>query len=222
MTIGLIEPTTRMSNASRYVGRRVSQDEDLIRGAVDAWGRARWPGARVCHELVVGRGQNRADLAFIQLDHFVTVEIKSQFDNVERLIAQVAAFRLASPETWVIVDPSHKRDAELVRYLLPSVGVALVPRASFNETEPREVKVIAEPAPFRAEPEAMLSLLWVAELHAEAVACRVWSAKPGTHAAMVKRLIQLPEAEQVAAVCRQLRRRDAVWRADPPIVDRVD
>lgn len=125
----LLEPTARIhSNAERYVGRRVSDDEEQIRSAVEQWGRSRWPDARCCHELVVGRGSHRADLAFISPDNLVTVEIKSGYDSTHRLVEQVAMFRLASPETWIIVDPKHKRDAELVRYLLPSVGIATAAR----------------------------------------------------------------------------------------------
>lgn len=218
----LIQETTRMSNASRFVGRRVSDDETAIRDAVEAWGRTRWPGSRVCHELVVGRGQNRADIAFIQTGHFATIEIKSQWDNTERLINQVAMFRLSSPETWVVFDGKHRRDADLIRYLIPSIGLAeavLGPAIEDRIAGTRTIRVIAEPSEFAAEPEAMLSLLWVAELHAEALVRRVWTAKPGTHAAMTRALLLLTYPEQVASVCRQLRRRDAVWRADPPIVE---
>jgi len=32
-------------------------------------------------------------------------------------------------------------------------------------------------------------------------------------------MLRLPWEEQLAAVCRQLRSRDAFWRADPPIHD---
>jgi hypothetical protein len=53
--------------------------------------------------------------------------------------------------------------------------------------------------------------------YAEAVRHRVWQGKYGTSAKLVSALLKLSHHEQVAAVCRQLRGRDALWRADPPI-----
>jgi hypothetical protein len=57
----------------------------------------------------------------------------------------------------------------------------------------------------------------MAELYAEAVRFRVCGAKAPTHAKLVSYLERLTPKEQLAAVCRQLRARSALWRADPPI-----
>jgi hypothetical protein len=78
---------------------------------------------------------------------------------------------------------------------------------------------MAEPLDFRPEPEAMLSLLWVGELAEEVQRFRLGGTDKAPHRVLVARMLRLTAAEQLAAVCRQLRARDAVWRADPPIND---
>lgn len=216
-----VDPRDQVGAAQRRPFR--SQDELDMRDAVERWGRPRWSGARAVHELVMNRGTNRADLAFVTPNHLVSIEIKSRWDGVDRLIPQIAMFRLATPECWLVVDHRHERDAELIRYLLPSVGVAL----AFREKEyggPFRIEVSHDAQQFRPDPEALLSLLWVAELSAEATMSRLVqgrSSKPPSHAALVKLMLRLDPAEQIAAVCRQLRARDALWRADPPVPARL-
>lgn len=113
----LVQPTSRLLSAS-YVGRRVSNEEEQIREMVDAWGRERWSDARLVHELTVGRGSARCDMAFIQPHHFATIEVKSGYDTLERLIHQAGVFRLVSPETWIIVATKHEDGAsKLIHYL---------------------------------------------------------------------------------------------------------
>lgn len=194
-----------------------SQDELDIREAVDRWGRAKWPEARVVHELVMQRGKVRADMAFVSPAHLVSVEIKSQWDTVDRLLNQIAMFRLATPETWIVADNRHARDADLLHYLLPSIGVARAERDKLH-SGPFHVIEVRQPGAFASYPEALLSLLWVAELASECAIFRLGNAGPrATHASLVKSLMRLTTDEQIAAVCRQLRGRDALWRADPPV-----
>jgi hypothetical protein len=45
----------------------------------------------------------------------------------------------------------------------------------------------------------------------------VWQDKGGMHARLVEAMLRLGPAERLAAVCRQMRARDALWRADPPV-----
>ena len=137
-----------------------SQEEHDMRDAVERWGHARWPGARCVHELVMDRGKVRADMAFIDQSHFVAIEIKSDVDTTDRLMNQIAMFRLASPELWIVTTSRHLRDTGLVTYLFPSVGVAVARRKTYSG--PFELSVHKEPSPFIPHPEAMLSLLWVA------------------------------------------------------------
>ena len=68
-----------------------SSEELEIRAAVETWGRAKWPGSRVVHELVTG--SCRIDMAFIQSDHIAGVEIKSSRDRLARLDGNNGATR---------------------------------------------------------------------------------------------------------------------------------
>lgn len=196
-----------------------SQDELDIRVAVDIWGRSRWPDARVVHELVMDRGKVRCDMAFIGPRHLVSIEIKSGYDVAERLMNQVTMFRLATPETWIVVDHKHLRDTRMIAYLLPSIGIAVAERSRPRDVQsPFRITVEQEHSPFVAQPEAMLHLLWTTELRDEAVRFRLPFGKRDTHAKLVKNLLaRLTAAEQIEAVCRQLRARNALWRADPPV-----
>ncbi len=221
--MSILRPTSSDAAAAR-INRRLShrsEQELKLREAVERWGRARWPEARVVHELVMDRGTVRADVAFVQRDHFAAIEIKSSYDETTRLLHQVGMFRLASPEVWIVSADRHRGDAELIRYLFPSVGIATsnVDRELGPLPEQFELEVRDEPAPFAPRLDAMLHLLWVDELYVEARTARLLQGKGRwTHAKLVDLLVKhLERDEIVAAVCRQLRGRDAFWRADPPI-----
>ncbi|MEY3773970.1 MAG: Caulobacter phage Sansa [Verrucomicrobiota bacterium] len=207
-----------------------SDAETAMRDVLEDWCRERYPGARLFHELVMNRGTVRADVAAIQPNHLAAFEIKGPYDSSERLIHQIAMFRLAVPELWIVTTERLMADAELVRYLLPSVGVLEVRHRDGGTGEPYSdspwrgtvdrsaltVHVVHEPDPFAPHPEALLSLCWVAELRSEAIRHRVWQGKDGTHAALLKALLKTTPAEQLSSVCRQLRRRETLFRADPP------
>lgn len=205
-----------------------SNAELAIRVAVEEWGRAKWPGARVVHELVMDRGNVRADMAFVGTDHFVSVEIKGMFDVSHRLIHQVAMFRVASPEIWVVADEKFDDDVDLIGHLLPSVARAAVRR----DGEPvgrhgfdravTGIEEIGQPGEFAPIPRAMLALLWAEELYEETLRHRLImkrTSKRPAHRKLIDLMLRLEPAEQVAAVCRQLRARNAFWRADPPIIE---
>lgn len=207
-----------------------SQEEIAIRQGVEDWLRAKHKSARVVHELVVGRGDARADVAAIGTDHFVATEIKSSYDSTSRLMQQACLFRLVAPELWIVAAEKHVEDTDLVRYLMPSVGVArakykLVPRDpkkmwSEKDATNVEIEVLHPAKPFKPHPSSMLQLLWVNELWNEASRHRLVmtpSSRPGTHGFLVNKMLKLDPHEQMASVCRQLRARQAQWRADPPI-----
>lgn len=229
--MSLIHPSAETDHVAAERSRKLyrSDAELALRVATERWGRARWPDARVCHELVVGRGTHRADLVFVSPQHLVAVEIKGPYDGVDRLIGQAASFRLACPELWVVTDERHKADAELVAWLLPSLGIAVPDRGAFARDPDRGVPRDAElvelrPAqPFEPHPEALISLLWVRELYQEALRLRLCGAagsKLPSHKWLVDLFLARATAEErLAATCRQLRGRDAFWRADPPIRD---
>jgi hypothetical protein len=220
--MGMIRETTPDAQARYHQSntRRVyrSQGELKMREAVETWGRARWPDARVIHELVMDRGTVRADVAFVTVKHLAVVEIKSDHDDTHRLLHQAGMFRLAVPELWIASAHRHAKDAELIRYLMPTIGIALCDRADSPGPIPDlRLYVEHEAQRFDPWPEATLSLLWVDELAAEAVHFRLGMPKRSTYAKLVKAIMKLDPAEQMEAVCRQLRARNFGWRADPPI-----
>lgn len=216
-TIQLVKlggPADQAAPARRRIGGYI--DEATLRSAVEAWGRARWPDARVCHELVMDRGAARLDVAFVRPTQLVVAEIKSGYDTVERLIHQAAIARLASNEVWLITDPRHIRDAELVRYLIPTIGLATAERRVMGD--PAEIRIIAESSAGMAPvAQVHLALLWVAEMCRMCDAARQPRHPRDKHVTLVNRLASLPATERDALVCRALRARDALWRADPPI-----
>lgn len=223
----LADDVSRFEAALKTTRRPVSWAEECMRNGVDAFLRQRRPSARIVHELVMDRGKVRADVCAIDRDHIISVEIKSQYDVTERLINQAAMFRLATPELWLFCDERHERDCAVLAYLMPSIGYAVageveVRKASYEGRAP-VWSVRREAEPFRPDPEAMLSLLWVAELTEEAVSARVITpprSKPWSHKALVARMLAvMTDAEMMASTCRQLRARHAEWRADPPIVE---
>lgn len=200
-----------------------SKQELALRDMIERWGRAKWPEARCVHELVMGRGTVRADMAFVSPAHIAVIEIKSEYDDTNRLIVQAGTFRLAVPELWVISPNKHIEDAELVRYLMPSIGLGTPSRESLLGTFDAETEVVerSPASAFQQVPKALLSLLWVAELAAEARRHRLLQdtrKKSPNHNALVSMLLTLTPEEQLASVCRQLRSRDAFWRADPVVL----
>lgn len=199
---------------------RYRSDQELaIRSAVERWGRAKWPAARVVHELVVDRGTVRADMAFVSPAHLVVVEIKSAFDTTVRLIQQVGMFRLVANELWVACALQHLDDVRMVCHLLPSVG-QLIAEAQRYGKRGVDLSEIAPASLYDPFAKPMMSLLWVDELKAEAVAARLLTPSARlNHAQLVDRLLTLPKDELLRIVCRRLRQRDAFWKADPPVND---
>jgi hypothetical protein len=221
----MLRETTPDAAARREDARRItyrSEDELKMRVAVETWGRAKWPKARVVHELVMDRGTVRADVAFISPNYLVAVEIKSEWDDTSRLLCQAGMFRLAASEVWLASPHRHIKDCEMIRYLMPSIGVALsdIDRDIGKLPDNFKIETVHDAAPFSPYPEATLCLLWVAELRAEAQhAGLIQGGKPPTHSKLVGMMLKLPVEDQIAAVCRQLRAREAFWRSDPPVND---
>lgn len=224
----MFAPTTAEHAAAQQSRRPYRSTAELaLRDAVERWGRSRWPDARVVHELVMDRGTVRADMAFVSPDHLVAIEIKSEYDDTSRLIHQAGMYRLAAPEVWIVAPARHAADVDLVGYLIPSLGLAKTDKDRVTGGEyvlgppptQFEIEAAREPTPFAPVPRCALSLLWVAELADEARRARLLAGgRPPTHANLVALLIdKLSSAEITTAVCRQLRARQAFWRADPPI-----
>jgi hypothetical protein len=200
-----------------------SAEELAMRDAVEAWGRARWPQARVLHELVVGNC--RIDMAFITPDHIAGVEIKSSMDTLDRLPKQLREFSAHLPELWL----AHADRWE--------AGLAnATPGVTFGRLQIRDGAVGDWSSWYRPRltvTAPTLALLWRNELHAVAVRHGLLSAKARTPAYSIEPLLarRLTGDQIIAEVCHELRSRDrgrfcgsadqALWKADPPIGGRV-
>lgn len=205
-----------------------SSVELKMREQLEAWCRSRWPGGRIVHELTVFDGEARADMAVFTESHFAAIEIKSPHDNTKRLIHQCAMFHLASPEFWIAVADSHGDDAELIRFLLPNVGVIHFTglpqmRSIENGVEP-ELKVLHEAVAHVPHKASMLKILWRDEMMARAQAHGFGTTSRSTCASLLRDLVKLTDQEALGALCHELRRRKFAfrsgapcWAADPPV-----
>lgn len=209
--------------ATRQYGY-ASRSELALRNALEQFCRERWPQARVCHEMVMGARQVRADVVAIDPGHIAAFEVKGEYDSSLRLLHQVGMYQLCVPEVWMVVTDRHSEDAGLIRHLLPSVGLleapALFRSTRYSETPTVDVvalSVRAEAAPRPPQVDMMLEMMWAAELTAMCDRLRIDRGKRPTRPAMIKQLRELPLAELLRECCTELRRRDALWRADAPM-----
>lgn len=192
-----------------------SAQELAMRDAVEAWGRERWPGARVVHELVVGAC--RIDMAFVCRDHLVGVEIKGPRDTLERVDKQIETFTAGLPEVWLAIDEKWRGQGK-VPWTCGRLWCAGGKVAGVDGLwRPVRLEVTVP----------LLNLLWRDELHAVAVRRGLSAPKSRDPIGKLTPLLarKLTGDEIVTEVCRQLRARDqgrmgkAFWRADPAILE---
>lgn len=126
-----------------------------MRDVLAAWGRLRWPGCRIGHELVLG--ERRIDMVFICDKDLIGFEIKSSVDKLDRLDEQMKEYRRYLPEVWVAAAPTWKHD-------VPYRNLALVSKVD-GVIEP-----VAPPPYKKWKPQRdelvcsrMLELLWRSE-----------------------------------------------------------
>ncbi|MBR1122151.1 hypothetical protein JQ628_11550 [Bradyrhizobium lablabi] len=185
-----------------------SSEELLMREHVEAWGRKRWPSARVFHELVAG--ECRIDIAFICPNDLIGVEIKSSKDVLTRLDKQARVFRDCFPEFWVAIAPKWK-DSPDKPYFHNEIVVGeegIVP-SQWHSIRPQRNK-----APYNA----MLGLLWADEARAIAARKGCLSGKrTPLHTVLPELALRLTGAEILNEVCRELRGRSTKFKADEPI-----
>lgn len=184
-----------------------SDAERYLRGlAVDRL-RELMPGARIIHELNVGLGQCRVDLAAITAERTAFVEIKSRKDKLDRLTEQVRVCRPAAhymavcyaSERW-----TYSQVSGLAR------GCQIWP-----EDSPRSWTFWERYEPI--DSGAMLNLLWAEELRAEAERAGLQPSRRESRSPLMQRLwLSLTGQQLVEAVCRQLRGREFA-EADPVI-----
>ncbi len=206
--------------AAQRVGFRANA-ELALRNAMEGFARARWPQARICHEMMMGERKVRADVVAIDPAHIAAFEVKGDYDNTTRLLHQVGMYQLCVPEVWIVVPVGHVEDARLIRHLIPSIGLLVGAGQSKRHSYEFDGKdfglvVEAEPGPFKVVPEMMLEMLWRNELAGICgrTRCYAVSAK-STRPAMIKALLELPFDELQRETCTELRSREALWRADP-------
>lgn len=203
---------------------RAARSELALRNAMEDLLRQRMPDARMCHEMVMGARTVRADLVAVAPDHIAAVEVKGAYDDTGRLLHQVGMYQLCVPEVWMVVDAGHRDDAKLIRHLLPSVGLIVADGTThlsydWNSAErPVTVEVVAEPNLREPVPAMALEMLWADELRAACSFLRVSVGVKATRPAMIKAILEHCAMSEIQpAICRELRARDALWRADAPI-----
>lgn len=201
-----------------------AQAELALREALEKFARSRWPDARLCHEMVMGEGKVRADMVAIDSAHIAAFEVKGEYDDTTRLLHQVGMYQLCVPEVWMVVAIGHAGDARLIRHLLPSVGLLVGAGESSRhhyEFDGKEFGLVieAEAAPRPVVPEMMLQMLWHSELASICGRTRCYAVSgKSTRPSMIKALLALPLEELQRETCNELRARDALWRADRPII----
>lgn len=209
------------ANRRGYAGRA----ELALRNSLEAFARQRWPGARMCHEMVMGERKVRADMVAVDPAHIAAFEIKGEYDDTTRLLHQVGMYQLCVPEVWMVVPIGrHAEDARMLRYLLPSVGLLVGAGTSAKnhyEFDGKDFGLVveAEPSPFKPLPEMMLEMMWRAELAGMCGRTRCYAvSQKTTRPNMIKALLELSADVLLRECCTELRMREALWRADAPIM----
>jgi len=217
------EPWAMTAERAAQRGGYAARSELALRNALEAMWHRRMPDARIVHEIVMGEGRVRADMAAIGLDHIAAFEIKGAYDDTTRLLHQIGMYQLCVPEVWIVVAEKHGADAKLIRHLLPSVGliVGTGMEGRHFETGPLpevSLEVEAEAVPRDPVPECMLEMLWRCELIGVCNRQRIAIGKKVNRPGMIRSLLEaLTLSDLMRETCTALRSRDAVWRADAPI-----
>lgn len=214
-----------------------SDAETAIREIIEEWLRQRYPSGRIIHELNMCQGGARIDMMSVAPSAIVGVEIKGPWDNGDRLITQLAAFRCVTTELWLVVAGRNVEVAGLARYLFPSIGIieiehAALPGRSLEnlyreawgsnsrpvDRDQLSLKIVEQAAPRDPFAASLKAMMWVEELDRIARQARLTQGKgKGTHRSLTSLLDALPLDELLPAVCRELRSRPTAHRADGPV-----
>jgi hypothetical protein len=228
--MGLMKSSENWAMTADQAAQRTgyaSRAELRLRNAMENFMRMRHPEARMCHEMVMGEREVRADLVAVSPAHIAAVEVKGDYDKTTRLLHQVGMYQLCVPEVWMVCAKNdHYGDAELIHWLMPSVGLMTGTgfKHSWGHQEPSDecvLTVVHEPVPREPVPRQMLEMLWAQELAAIVARRRLMSVKPNRPPTRPKSIAAILEAlsyqEILGETCTQLRSRTALWRADPAI-----
>lgn len=195
-------------NISKPIQRR-SSEELMMRDHVEAWGRERWPDARVFHELVIS--DCRIDMAFIRPDDLIGVEIKSSKDTLDRLDKQMRVFRDHIPEVYVALAPKWK-DAPGTSWHHNEIIV--------DEAGVQKERYVHKPSRNKTVYSNMLHLIWADEARSIAARKGCLTGPRQTLESLVRELaLVLTGYEILTEVCRELRSRPTKNKADAPIAD---
>lgn len=202
-----------------YAGRA----ELALRNSLEKFCRERWPEARICHEMMMGERKVRADVVAIDPARIAAFEVKGEYDDTVRLLHQVGMYQLCVEEVWMVVPVGrHAEDARILRHLLPSVGLLVgagTSQKNYYEFDGKDFDLVveAEAQPRPPHTEMMLEMLWAAELRGCCGRQHICLSKKPTRPEMIAKLLELPPFTLQVEVCTELRARDALWRADPPM-----
>lgn len=201
--------------------------EERIRAKVEADMRRRYPDARIIHELVLSQGGVRIDLAVVTPDQLIVAEVKSERDTLKRLAEQATVAVEVAQQVWIVlaekhVEPVLQRRERWIFPVRPGPAVdnpdhiaALDQCWIYRETD-GGLDVVDRYAgrmqPTRANPLAMLHMLWADELRTIAQGGKGLSRLP----AMDLCVEHLGGRQIRRAVSAPLRRR-AFPRADAPV-----
>jgi hypothetical protein len=201
--------------------------------------RARWPDARIVHELPLRYSSNRIDLAAICPTEIISVEIKSSRDVADRLEAQLRAFLQISSRVIVALAPKWNATLPAKSIVRKIEGREVVYHVS-QWTEAQDIihrvggcldvwTVNAESGSIDITSESyrnqrpwsfqLLHMLHVEELVCIATKHRCWQGKRPVHLDLVNACNDLMTAREVTlAVCAAIRARAAfAAESDPPI-----
>lgn len=183
-----------------------SSEELVMRDLVEAWGRARWPDARVVHELVCS--ECRIDVAFVCPNDLIGVEIKSSKDTLDRLEKQLRVFGEHLPEVWLAIAPKWESD-KTKPFVMNEIVV--------SGDDPVRIRHGGRPHRNKLIYNDMLRLLWAEE--ARAIAARHQldvSKRTPLYKVLPIIAAKLTGEEIMRGVCAELRGRNAFWKADAP------
>lgn len=223
--MSLMKPTESWAMTAEGAARRqgyAATGELALRNAMEALLRQRHPEARICHEMVMGAREVRADMVAISPATIAAVEVKGPSDNVTRLLHQAGMYQLCVPEVWLVVSKDKRDDADLIRYLMPSIGIIAardVPYWIENGEWTPDLEVVAEPVPRDPHPRMMLEMMWAEELSNVVTRLRIMLCKSRLprRSAMIDVLLESCGGQELLSeCCAELRARHALWRADAP------
>lgn len=89
-----------------------SENEARIRDKTEAALRAKYPMARIVHELPLEPFKIRIDIAAICETRIIVAEIKSEKDTLKRLKAQLVRAASLACETWLVANEAHTQDLD--------------------------------------------------------------------------------------------------------------